>query len=576
MSESYAEWRRRTLRLFLAAFFLLAAAIAFFACRSYRKFESQSFAEMEALLATVNSARLQALAEWRVNLLNHANLIYRNAAFSETAARYLKDPRDEAARADLLAWLEAYEKNEEIAAAALLDSNGRAVLSVPAAAETGFPAAREIPRALASQEIVFVDFYRAIDDETYLAMLVPARHGDAAGIVFLQIDPRARLYPLLAAPVTQNPQPQSFLARREANGAVILSPLKFKEDAPLLLRMPLGETQNIAVQAVLGKSGSARGSDYRGVEMLADIQPVPRFPWTLVTHISMNEVYAPVWENFGRAAVVSGTLFFYLGLGALLIWRQRQLKYYQAEAQAAEVLRKTEEELRQLTRELDQKVRERTEQLRALSQQMVETQERQIKNLASELHDRIGQNLTAINIQLSLVSQLLPKNASAALRARLTDAAQLVEETVARMRNLAAEFLPPMLEHYGLAAALTWYGEQFEARANIRVEVKDGRSQAARLPPEVEVGLFRVAQEALNNVAKHARASRVLVELRDEDGFALTIADDGIGFDPQTALNAPGHWGFAIMRERASAAGASFTAESAPGAGTKITLRIPK
>jgi signal transduction histidine kinase len=317
--------------------------------------------------------------------------------------------------------------------------------------------------------------------------------------------------------------------------------------------------------------------------MIANIQPVPNSPWLLVTHIATSDVYTPVNENFGRTVIVTGTIIFYLGLGAVLIWRQRRLRYFQSEAEAAEVLRKTEEELLLLTGELDNKVRERTaelqdvnQQLHALSQQMVDMQEQQIKNLARELHDRIGQNLTAININLSLVNQLLPKNSSEKIRARLTDTTHLVEETVARMRNVVAEFLPPMLESYGLSPALSWYGEQFAARTNIRVQVNDHRSEAARLSPEVEIGLFRIVQEAMNNIAKHSQASRVNIEMKDDDGLLMTISDDGVGFDLQVVLSRPAHWGFAIMQERARALRALLEIKSAPGEGAQIILRIPK
>jgi signal transduction histidine kinase len=318
--------------------------------------------------------------------------------------------------------------------------------------------------------------------------------------------------------------------------------------------------------------------------------------------MGMTEVYAPVTDNFGRTVIVAGTIIFYSGLGLVLIWRQRQLKYYKSEAEAAEILRKTEEELRLLTQELDNKVRERTaqlqtvnqklleekqraeslledikenrEQLRALSQQMVDIQEKQIKTLARELHDSIGQNLTAININLSLVRQLLPKKYPEDIKLRLTDTSHLVEETVARMRNVIADFLPPMLESYGLSPALSWYGDQFAARTNIRVQVNDRRGDAARLPPETEVGLFRIVQESLNNVAKHAHASQVDIEMKDDgDHMLMTISDNGMGFDPQIIFEMPAHWGFAIMRERARALDASFDILSAPGEGTKILLR---
>jgi len=208
---------------------------------------------------------------------------------------------------------------------------------------------------------------------------------------------------------------------------------------------------------------------------------------------------------------------------------------------------------------------------------MADMHEKQIRDLARELHDGVGQNLTAINLNLTLVRETLPADYPAAIKSRLADTGQLVEETVARMRNVMADFLPPMLEHYGLTPALTWYGEQFAQRTGMQINVRDLRADAARLPPQVEVGLFRIAQEALNNVAKYARASQAEIELSDDDEFMrMTLTDDGVGFDPQTVFADTTHWGLAIMRERARALDATLEIQSAPDAGTKIILRMAR
>jgi signal transduction histidine kinase len=247
--------------------------------------------------------------------------------------------------------------------------------------------------------------------------------------------------------------------------------------------------------------------------------------------------------------------------------------------------RHTEEQLRTLTQELDNKVRERTEelqkanqQLRGLSQQLVDLQEDQIKYLAREIHDSVGQNLTAININLTLLQKTLPENYPDAIKSRLVDTSQIVEETVVRMRNIMAEFLPPMLESYGLSTALVWYGQQFTTRMNIPVLVNDHSLDVFRLPPQTEIGFFRIVQEALNNIAKYAQATQVNIDLKgDGDHVLMTITDNGMGFDAKVVFAEQStHWGFAIMRERARALDASFNIESAPGKGTKVIVRIAR
>ena len=465
--------------------------------------------------------------------------------------------------------MQAYQRRDEIDGIELLNSQGGNLLSSPAEVSAPAPAIlQKIPEALQTKEIVFVDFYRSADTErVHLAVLVPVVNADrVVGFVALRVDPQVRLYPALAKEIADVPTMQTFLARREGDSAVILSPLSFNPDAALNLRIPMERTETLEVKATLGQTGIVEGVDYYGVARIADVRAAPQ-GWVLVTQTSVAEMRNSITLYFGRTVVVTGTVVFYTGLGLALIWRQQLLKRYQAESKAAQ----------QRAAELDVRVRERTAELSALSRQMADMHEKQIQDLARELHDSVGQNLTAINLNLTLLRETLPADYPAALKSRLADTNHLVEETVVRMRNVMADFLPPMLEHYGLTPALTWYGEQFTQRTDTQINVRDLRADAARLPPQVEVGLFRIAQEALNNVAKYARASQVEIELSDDGEFMrMTLTDDGVGFDPQTVFADTTHWGFAIMRERARALGATLEIQSAPNAGTKIILRMAR
>jgi PAS domain S-box-containing protein len=219
-------------------------------------------------------------------------------------------------------------------------------------------------------------------------------------------------------------------------------------------------------------------------------------------------------------------------------------------------------------------IKQNRQELRGLSQQLVKLQEDQFQHLGRELHDHVGQDLTAININLTLIEDMLPDDAPQALLVRLADANRLVEESVSRMRNIMADFLPPMLDRYGLNSALLWYSEKFSQRTEIKVTVSDYNLHDVRLQPDVEISLFRIAQEALNNIAKHAHARAVEIELKDAGGrIVMTVADDGVGFDPRAApVGREDHWGLAIMRERARAVDASFEIKSAAGEGTRIIV----
>lgn len=225
---------------------------------------------------------------------------------------------------------------------------------------------------------------------------------------------------------------------------------------------------------------------------------------------------------------------------------------------------------------LFEKLSDSQSQLRGLSKQLVQMQENQYKLLAEELHDRVGQDMTAININLNIMRTLLPKTIPEDVISRLADTENLVMESVKRMRSTMAEFRPPMLSQYGLTAALYWYSDQYYRRTKIKVAINDHYMKNTRLPSETEIALFRIAQEALNNVAKYANATQVGIELFENDGdIMMAVTDDGVGFDMQDQVSkSPDHWGLTLMQERARAINGEFLLRSVPGQGTQVVVRV--
>jgi two-component system sensor histidine kinase UhpB len=153
-----------------------------------------------------------------------------------------------------------------------------------------------------------------------------------------------------------------------------------------------------------------------------------------------------------------------------------------------------------------------------------------------------------------------------------------VEQTTERIRNLMTDLKPPVLDDYGLVTALRWYAAQFSSRASIRIDIK-GEEPDPRLSPRVENALFRISQEALTNVAKHAQATRVTVIVEvEKKKVSLVITDNGIGFKYKR-LNQRGKalgWGLLTMRERAEAIGSRFHIESRPGQGTRVIVEVAR
>lgn len=241
-------------------------------------------------------------------------------------------------------------------------------------------------------------------------------------------------------------------------------------------------------------------------------------------------------------------------------------------------------ERRQAEREKDQllsAVSQQREQLRALAKQLAEAQEAERKSLARELHDRIGQNLTALDLNLNLISNQISNptcNVPDTVHTRLDDSLALVTQTAERVRDVMATLRPSVLDDYGLVAALRWYGNKFASRTGSHVKV-DGEEIVPRLTTTIEDTLFRIAQEAFTNVAKHAKADRVWVNVASQNGrVSMAISDNGKGFDPARQMKSSKrqHWGLVTMVERTEAMGGRCKIDAQPDRGTQIVIDIPR
>jgi len=248
------------------------------------------------------------------------------------------------------------------------------------------------------------------------------------------------------------------------------------------------------------------------------------------------------------------------------------------EERTAELARTTEQLKLELTerKRAEEEVKKSEAQLRALAARLTEVAESEREALARELHDRVGQNLTALNINLNIVRNQLSPEARDKTTARLDEAISLVEETTKHIRDVTAELRPEVLAEYGLAPTLHWYAERFSKRTGVPIVVR-GEEAAPRLPQVVETALFRIIGEATTNVAKHAEANQLTITLEEDNAtFRLTIADDGKGFD-LSALSRSGKqpgWGLIIMKERAESLGGQVHIESEPGKGTQVVLEL--
>ncbi len=226
--------------------------------------------------------------------------------------------------------------------------------------------------------------------------------------------------------------------------------------------------------------------------------------------------------------------------------------------------------------ELLEQSRQMQEQLRRLSRQLLSAQEEERKMISRELHDQIAQTLTGINIRLASLKTGATLN-NKGLQKKISSTQRLVEKSVDIVHRFARELRPTVLDDLGLIPALHSFMKSFAARTGVRTHLT-AFAAVEQLDTAKRTILFRVAQEALTNVARHAHASRVEVDIQKLRGCGcMKIKDDGKSFDVERTLHANGgkRLGLLGMRERLEMVGGKFVVESSPGKGTTIIAQIP-
>jgi signal transduction histidine kinase len=216
-----------------------------------------------------------------------------------------------------------------------------------------------------------------------------------------------------------------------------------------------------------------------------------------------------------------------------------------------------------------------TRELQNLSAKLITAQEEERRSLARELHDEVGQVLTAIKVELAVAQRAIDSTAGTAHL--LDDARSITEGALTTVRDLSHLLHPSLLDDLGLPAAIEWYLRGFGKRHGIRVELLQDQMEE-RLTSEIETSVYRIVQEALTNVARHAKATACRVYLqRFPTTILVTIEDDGAGFDLAEAQRAADGRGLGLIgiRERVSDLRGTLRIESAPGKGTRLTVELP-
>lgn len=314
--------------------------------------------------------------------------------------------------------------------------------------------------------------------------------------------------------------------------------------------------------------------DADGREVCASLKADPRFEKLFVILISGMEV--------GVQSRVSG-----LNLGAdEYLTKPIQPVELIARLRSFLRIREAGEALRRANEFLEERVLERTEELRqanssleqataelrTFSRRLLETQERERRRLAHELHDEAGQALTVLKFSFDSLDDLVKDGASETLadgRASLTKLTQLI-------RNLWQELRPVMLSDFGLVPAIVWYCQRYTDSTRVKVNFEHQGMDGQRFDPEIETAAYRTIQESLTNVARHAKVREVRVLLWHGAGLLhVQISDQGEGFDPRAGLSRNGSCGLVGMQERVRLLNGTWSLTSRPGSGTRVIVEFP-
>ncbi|MFZ1729169.1 MAG: HAMP domain-containing protein [Bacteroidota bacterium] len=371
----------------------------------------------------------------------------------------------------------------------------------------------------------------------------------------------------------------------------------------------LQEVRTQATESALrGKTDTRNVLDYRGVRVLSSFSPlnIPDLHWVMLSEIDEIEAFRSVY-TLREQLILSGLiiLLFAVGLGFFIsqtisrpiqslttvterfgrgdLDNRADVRARNEIGLLAETFNTMADKIKLHTRQLEEEVqvRSRTEEelmhsqesFRNLSRHLQTVREEERKGIAREIHDELGQNLTTLKLHLSLLIEDLPE-VSAALRAKFQGIVEDIDVTIQSVKRLISDLRPGLLDDLGLVAAIEWQAEEFQRRTGIRCELHIEPPDLS-LDADRSTAVFRIFQETLTNVARHAQADRVLIKLvADDEAFTLRVRDNGRGITVEN-ISAPNSFGLMGIRERVHYWGGAVDFLGEPDNGTTVTVNIP-
>ena len=352
-NDSDADLSKSTFFLILI-FLFFSAGIVLAASYYYHHYELNFRLEKEQEISSIADLKIAELTHIRKDWIEDASLFYENPVFSNLVDRFLQNQKDASTYQQLRTWLDHFRKINNYNRLTLYDVKGIERLTLPEQSGPNEIEIKEkIKRALKSEEITIIDFYREQSDKRiYLNIFIPIHNPKNKrainGLVSLRIDPELYIYPYIKSWPTSSKTSETILLRREGNNAIYLNELRLKQNTALSFYSTINNSHLLAIKAISGTDGIVEGYDYRNIHVLADIHHIPDSPWYIIAKVDFAEIYAPLNERFWLMIFLVAALLLSAGTAVGIIWRHQRIRFYEEGFETSEKLKESYELLERI------------------------------------------------------------------------------------------------------------------------------------------------------------------------------------------------------------------------------------
>ncbi|MCX5864303.1 MAG: GAF domain-containing protein [Deltaproteobacteria bacterium] len=345
LTRLQSESSPRVLYIFILIFLFVGAGIVTTGFYTYRSHQQNQSVEVAQQLSAIAKLKADELLQYRKEREEDASILLGNAPFAALVRRHLENPENKANSQELQEWLSKLRTHDQYDQIRLLDTNGATRLSIPAnLGQASIGELEMLPDILHAGRPTLSDFYRSLNDQRIhltlrIPILDPQNDNRLLGLLSLRIDPEKYLYPFLQRWPVPSRTGETLLVRREGEEVVFLNELRFRNNPALTLRFPLSQANLPAARAVMGQTGVTPGLDYRGVQVIADMRPIPDSPWFLVSKIDTSEAYAPLREHLWTMGGFVVILLFGVGAIIAFVWQRQRVAFYRERLETAAALK---------------------------------------------------------------------------------------------------------------------------------------------------------------------------------------------------------------------------------------------